>query len=509
MEDLIRLADKNMDGLISEHEFVLCCKAAMEAEDIKNRPKAAGTWGITQQAEYEESIRVFCVPSFMETILRIGVNYLNFHGTDAQSKLSTGLKVLWTIEYIASRFETYVKDKRPGLVEQFSGVSEATCRAEAMADKIRKTMRPHELRRTVEAESFLTPDQELQMLNLRSGVTFASAKVSKESKEPKEPKEPEKPTIDKEVPAKIAGAPVLNASTMQSASPKKAASVKAKAKTKGKKKDDTKPEELPPLPKDWKSRLPQDPLLIPVEKLEVAKFMMTAPFTTKLLKGNEAVAIRGVRHDVGFPAVDKHAEKKVGEARDSMWLNNVSELRLAAGAGEPGFDPPVDDVLDEDEMDQVKPLELAALHVPDLFQHFPSAVIVDDDVSDSETHEHSSCRVCGFEYWRGWGNARCYACSEATRLCAGQNFLFLGMLETEKQRYPRSMAKAEEPTPIYTNLEEEAAQPAEPPSEKDKKKKGSRKSTPDGRKSTSDKRKSTPDDGSGKAPRKSGSKAAK
>merc|ERR1719261_928564 len=37
-------ADKNMDGLISEHEFVLCCKAAMEAESFRNRAKQTRTW---------------------------------------------------------------------------------------------------------------------------------------------------------------------------------------------------------------------------------------------------------------------------------------------------------------------------------------------------------------------------------------------------------------------------------------------------------------------------------
>ena len=31
-----------------------------------------------------------------------------------------------------------------------------------------------------------------------------------------------------------------------------------------------------------------------------------------------------VREAVGFDAVDKHAAKKIGEAKDQLWLNNVS-----------------------------------------------------------------------------------------------------------------------------------------------------------------------------------------
>jgi hypothetical protein len=86
-------------------------------------------------------------------------------------------------------------------------------------------------------------------------------------------------------------------------------------------------------------------------------------------------------------------------------------------------------------------------------------------------------------------------------LCFSENFLFLGILEVEKQRHHESMlAVADEPEPL--SPAEQEGEPAEPPPEKDKKK-GSRKSTADGGKKT-DGRKST----SGGSPRKSGAKGA-
>ena len=44
---------------------------------------------------------------------------------------------------------------------------------------------------------------------------------------------------------------------------------------------------------------------------------------------------------------------------------------------------------------QVMPLELAILQVPDLFQHFPSRLEHDDDVSDSDSLEaiKAACKV--------------------------------------------------------------------------------------------------------------------
>lgn len=34
----------------------------------------------------------------------------------------------------------------------------------------------------------------------------------------------------------------------------------------------------------------------------------------------------------------------------------------------------------------------------------------------------------------GWGNARCYSCSQSTRLVAAKQPLFMGIVETEKQK---------------------------------------------------------------------------
>merc|ERR1719446_855181 len=64
-------------------------------------------------------VRVFSIRSFMEVLMKVGLNYLNFHGTDHQARLPSGTKAIWIIEYIAAKFEQLVETKRPALVARF------------------------------------------------------------------------------------------------------------------------------------------------------------------------------------------------------------------------------------------------------------------------------------------------------------------------------------------------------------------------------------------------------
>merc|ERR1719331_1292959 len=116
METILGLSDKDFDGQLQLEEFITNLKYAEEA--MTQRRKQQQEWVMLQPPMTRRDIRVFCVPTFVEACLKIGLNFLNFHATDAQSRLPTSMKVLWLISFISSRFEKNVL-KRPEMIGEF------------------------------------------------------------------------------------------------------------------------------------------------------------------------------------------------------------------------------------------------------------------------------------------------------------------------------------------------------------------------------------------------------
>ena len=65
-------------------------------------------------------VRVFCIPAFIEVIMKIGFYYQNNHSEDGLAALPAGLKALWMVSYLATRFETIVANQRLSMLKSFS-----------------------------------------------------------------------------------------------------------------------------------------------------------------------------------------------------------------------------------------------------------------------------------------------------------------------------------------------------------------------------------------------------
>merc|ERR1712176_945770 len=55
--------------------------------------------------ETEQIIRIFGVKAFIESLLKIGLGYLTFHGTALQSDLPVYTKLIWLLTYLSWQFQ--------------------------------------------------------------------------------------------------------------------------------------------------------------------------------------------------------------------------------------------------------------------------------------------------------------------------------------------------------------------------------------------------------------------
>merc|ERR1719311_1935365 len=74
---------------------------------------------ILTEPQTRHDVRVFSIRSLTEVLIKVGLNYLNFHGSEHQARLPSGMKAVWILEYMAAKFEKPVEAKRPALVARF------------------------------------------------------------------------------------------------------------------------------------------------------------------------------------------------------------------------------------------------------------------------------------------------------------------------------------------------------------------------------------------------------
>jgi Ca2+-binding EF-hand superfamily protein len=111
LQSMLFLTDKNFDGFVTEEEFcetIRVCKRAIEHHYGSGKQ----VWSVVKKANQRRDVRVFGPSAFLEAIMKIGLNYLNFHGSDTQARLHSSQKVLWTIGYVAVRFEKYAHTRQ-------------------------------------------------------------------------------------------------------------------------------------------------------------------------------------------------------------------------------------------------------------------------------------------------------------------------------------------------------------------------------------------------------------
>merc|ERR1719487_1683278 len=89
-------------------------------EAVERRSADKKVWGIIAPPKTHHDVRVFGLPAFIEATLKLGLNYLNYHGSDAQSQMPTGLKIMWTISYLSTRFNSCVQSRRLPLMSEFA-----------------------------------------------------------------------------------------------------------------------------------------------------------------------------------------------------------------------------------------------------------------------------------------------------------------------------------------------------------------------------------------------------
>jgi hypothetical protein len=134
---------------------------------------------------------------------------------------------------------------------------------------------------------------------------------------------------------------------------------------------------------------------------------------------------------------------------------------------------PTDFSSPDPEKDVLTGVEKLVLWLPDLFKTYPESreMMVGkqaDDASESDSDADAAgpepltpdmvCNTCGFERWKGWGQSRCFDCSESSRLCAVNEFMFKSLLEVDMRKIPAD-TPPEEPALASSSSKEELPKP--------------------------------------------------
>jgi hypothetical protein len=101
------IAGLNLSGALNLKEITRMVNQAREAIAIKAREEANAKNPFLALSSGDQMVRIFGVKAFVECVLKIGIGYLSFHGTVAQSEMRAQPKVIWILTFLHSAFSKH------------------------------------------------------------------------------------------------------------------------------------------------------------------------------------------------------------------------------------------------------------------------------------------------------------------------------------------------------------------------------------------------------------------
>merc|ERR1711871_1465469 len=109
------MLDPNFDGAISTEELERILAMVQEAVHEQQKLHSPETQNPFMSIMPEPDsgntsvVRIFGVKAFIESVLKIGLSYLSFHGTPEQSELPTQTKLMWLVTYMNQHLQDHRK----------------------------------------------------------------------------------------------------------------------------------------------------------------------------------------------------------------------------------------------------------------------------------------------------------------------------------------------------------------------------------------------------------------
>jgi len=449
MSKVLRLADKNFDGIIQKSEFVISALMCEEAMDRKHRilKSRERRWTLCSPKIQLSEVRVFSVPAFMEVLCKMGINYLNLHGSDEQAKMSSGLKVIWTVSYLAAKFNAKVGSQRDKVMaerakwrpkdlpaEMSTGFRRGSTAAAppvaaARGDKSRGSLlvTRREKRQTIAKlqAQFQGSDEEeedaLPKIIQRSKTHDAPRMI---------PSDGTSPSADVDLKPTLMGLPPTLEEKEEERQETKRRAVQF-------------PEE--------DEKVPKDPEMKSGEEYLADRGILDAKRVTKLLEGKEAGEIPDVKAMLTPDQLAQNDPEKPAKVKkikdrqlDAMKLKAVQHQEIASRAqarqaskeiaSRAKVDLKTFQKTPNSKYEYVKPLDELVMTVPELFSLQPEECRFNQAKHSSKRKSIKTC-ACGFDNWKKWGNPRCFKCSNASLIVADNSFLFVGIVDITRQKH--------------------------------------------------------------------------
>jgi hypothetical protein len=107
------LIDPNFDGALSVEELEGVMASIYDAVELKRLALLAAQNPFYRELAVDDVsvVRIFGLKAFIESLLKIGIGYMSFHGTPEQSELPTQAKVVWMMTFVNWQFSLHRKNK--------------------------------------------------------------------------------------------------------------------------------------------------------------------------------------------------------------------------------------------------------------------------------------------------------------------------------------------------------------------------------------------------------------